>query len=587
MPDWSYHVLFKPWLSKISPVTSREFIHKNMNRIASLPGGSNIIQFLGREEIAERLATSVGGEPIRGPVGLSGKIDPRLTGTKAFSNLGVSMIEVGPVTREPERGGFPERKEGRIRLPDQGESIGLEETVRRLEKADADVPFLFHLQGSQGEIMEMAEALKPFRGVFSITYKEWESKLVEELSEWKPVFLRMPVKSVSDMDRFEGAAGIILEESGSGGGVEDYQEALEKLHGYEVITVGGVEDPEDALVLLSAGASMVFLSAEYVDAGPGLPKRIHEALLDKTPVVYEKETGWMWYFLFGLAIFLGGILALVFSLTSVILPYDEAFLGISRQELLLFNERILWFMAHDRMTLAGTMISGGHLYMWLARFSVSKGEKWAKQAIDFAAIAGFLGILFFIGYGYFDWLHLLFWLILLPLYVTGWMKSRGLSEKPASKNRRNDRAWLLGVYGQFCFVVLGFSFVLGGIIISCIGVTGVFIPTDIAYLCMPPELIQNFNERLIPVIAHDRAGFGSALFSVGALVLMSALWGYHQGKRWFWWMFLIGGIPAFCAGIFVHIMIGYTTFIHLLPAYIALFFYVAGLVLSYRYFMDK
>ncbi|RDY69899.1 dihydroorotate dehydrogenase [Halobacillus trueperi] len=587
MPDWSYHVLFKPWLSKLAPVTSREFIHKNMNRIASLPGGSSIIHFLGREEISEKLTTSLGSERIRGPVGLSGKIDPRLSGVKAFSQLGFSMIEVGPVTLESQNGGFPERKEGRLLLPDHGESIGLEETVRRLEKADAEIPYLFHLQGSQDEIFKMAEALKPFHGILSFSHHEWSPNLVGKLSEWKPVFLRVPSKNVSEVDRFGGVSGFVLEESGEEGNLEAHKKAMEKLQGYDVVTVGGVKEPADALALLSAGARMVFLSTEYVEAGPGLPKRIHETLLDERAQGGKEETGWMWYFLFGLAIFLGGILALVFSLTSVILPYDETFLGISRQQLLLFNERILWFMAHDRMTLAGTMISGGLLYMWLARYSVSKGEKWAKQAIDFAAIAGFLGILFFIGYGYFDWLHLLFWIILLPLYVTGWIKSRGLSEKPASKNRRNDRTWLLGVYGQFCFVVLGFSFVLGGIVISYIGVTGVFIPTDIQYLCMPPELIQSFNERLIPVIAHDRAGFGSALFSVGSLVLMSALWGYHQGERWFWWMFLIGGIPAFTAGIFVHIMIGYTTFIHLLPAYMALFFYVGGLVLSYRYLMSK
>ncbi|GEN52511.1 dihydroorotate dehydrogenase [Halobacillus faecis] len=587
MPDWSYHVLFKPWLSKLSPVTSREFLHKNMNRIASLPGGGHIIHFLGREEISERPATSLGRELIPGPVGLSGKIDPRLSGTKAFRNLGFSMIEIGPVTLEPEKGDDPIRKEGRLLLPDHGEAIGLEETVRRLETLDAEIPFLFHLRGSQEEIMKMAKALQPFHGIFSVPDHEWKPELIDILSKWKPVFLRVPSGDVSEVRRLEGVEGVILEESSREGTIETHKDALEKLKGYDVITVGGVEEPADALDLLSAGASMVFLSAEYVEAGPGLPKRIHEALLDEKLEACERETGWMWYFLFGLAVFLGGLLALVFSLTSVILPYDEAFLGISRQELLLFNERILWFMAHDRMTLAGTMISGGLLYMWLARFSVSKGEKWGKQAIDFAAIAGFLGILFFIGYGYFDWLHLLFWIILLPLYVTGWMKSRGLSENPTSKNRKNDRTWLLGVYGQFCFVVLGFSFILGGMIISYIGMTEVFIPTDVQYLCMPPELIQNFNERLIPVIAHDRAGFGSALFSVGSLVLMSALWGYHQGKRWFWWMFLIGGIPAFAAGIFVHVMIGYTTFIHLLPAYIALFFYVAGLVLSYRFLMNK
>ncbi|WRP08644.1 hypothetical protein U9J35_10935 [Rossellomorea aquimaris] len=67
------------------------------------------------------------------------------------------------------------------------------------------------------------------------------------------------------------------------------------------------------------------------------------------------------------------------------------------------------------------------------------------------------------------------------------------------------------LYGQLAFVVLGFSFVLGGLVISYYGVTSVFVPTDLLYLCMPPEILHEFNQNLIPVIAHDRAGFGSAL----------------------------------------------------------------------------
>ena len=130
----------------------------------------------------------------------------------------------------------------------------------------------------------------------------------------------------------------------------------------------------------------------------------------------------------------------------------------------------------------------------------------------------------------------------------------------------------------------GFSFVLGGIIISLYGVTTVFVPTDLLYLCMTPEMLESFNERLIPVIAHDRAGFGSALLSVGLLVLLLALWGFQQGNKWVWWTFFIGGLPAFIAGIYIHFAIGYTSFIHLLPAYFAIGLYIGGLVTTYRYF---
>ena len=147
--------------------------------------------------------------------------------------------------------------------------------------------------------------------------------------------------------------------------------------------------------------------------------------------------------------------------------------------------------------------------------------------------------------------------------------------------------WKRSLVGQFLFVVLGFSFVVGGIVICTIGVSSVFIRTDIAYICMPPEFIHAFNEQLIPVIAHDRAGFGSALLSVGLLILMIALWGFQQGNKWLWWTLLFGGIPAFSAGIGVHFAIGYTTFIHLLPAYYAFALYLMGLILTYTFFHKK
>ncbi|CAG9610735.1 hypothetical protein NEOCIP111885_04511 [Pseudoneobacillus rhizosphaerae] len=104
---------------------------------------------------------------------------------------------------------------------------------------------------------------------------------------------------------------------------------------------------------------------------------------------------------------------------------------------------------------------------------------------------------------------------------------------------------------------------------------------------MTPEALNEFNERLIPVIAHDHAGFGSALLSVGLLVLMLALWGIREGERWVWWTFTIGAIPAFAAGIATHYFIGYTNFIHLLPAYFALILYVVGIICTSPFLLRK
>ena len=62
----------------------------------------------------------------------------------------------------------------------------------------------------------------------------------------------------------------------------------------------------------------------------------------------------------------GGVLAWLIAATRVVLPYDEAFIGMTRAQLHAANGRLLAFMAHDRVTLAGTMISIGVLYAGLA-----------------------------------------------------------------------------------------------------------------------------------------------------------------------------------------------------------------------------
>ncbi|WP_214481779.1 dihydroorotate dehydrogenase [Bacillus sp. SM2101] len=594
MPDWSYHQIFKPVIKHLSPTTSREFIHRSMNMVASLPDGHHIINFLGREESSPLLTTEVNNIHFKHTVGLSGKIDPLLSGTKAFSNLGFSFIEIGPITIDSKKGTAPEVnfQEEYIKFSNDFESIGLDETKRKLHKLKLQQKLLMSLVGNEQELKTMILELEELADVFII--QEDMAKKGNIFSTTKPIYVATPIQSLNDhtLDFFETFDGIVLDEDWLT--TNNTDELIKKIRYLKkseftkpIVTVGGVKEPNDALLLLEAGADLIMLSSGYVFAGPGLTKRINEAVLTTRQEKIIPQLGWKYYWLFGLFILFGGIIALFISLTSVLLPYDEQFLRMNKESIWIFNERILLFMSHDRMTLAGTMISGGIVYMNLASYGVKKGLRWAKQAIDLAAITGFLGIFLFIGYGYFDWLHLLFWLLLLPFYVLGFLKTKGIINTPTSTNTKNHKIWKQSLFGQLAFVMLGFSFVLGGIIISYIGVTSVFVPTDLLYICMPPELIQLFNERLIPVIAHDRAGFGSALFSVGLLVLTVSLWGFQQGNKWVWWTLFIGGIPAFITGISIHIAIGYTTFIHLLPAYIALMLFFTGLIWSYRFFQKQ
>ncbi|ETI65898.1 beta/alpha barrel domain-containing protein [Neobacillus vireti] len=596
MPDWSYHTIFKPILHKLPPSFSREFIHRGMGMLSSSAIGEACIEFLGHMAPSNQMAQPVFDVQFTSPVGLSGQIDPQLSGLKAFQNLGFGFIEIGPVSIH----GSEKKEELLVDYKNEqvwgftGFSIMLstvKEQLHSLKKKK--VPFFIRVEGTFQEITEICEELLPFSDGFILNSNAFDSadqynQFQEKLS--KPVIFAFSTETTANIDKLKNynPSGILLEGCHSTDRMTETLIALRKsFTNVPIITSGGVREPVDAIKLLENGASLVMLGFEYVFAGPGLPKRINEAYSNRLPKEPVMAKGWLSYWLFGLAITVAGFIALFFSMTAIILPYDESFLGLIRRDILDFNPAILYFMAHDRMTLSGTMISGGIIYMQLSRHGIRFGHHWARKAVNIAGIIGFLGILLFIGYGYFDWLHGLFWLILLPLFIIGYTKSKNAKAAPSSINLFNHKYWKLSLIGQLSFVLLGFALTIGGIVISVVGVSTIFVPTDLSYLCLTPEALSDFNERLIPVIAHDRAGFGSALLSVGLLVLMLALWGIREGESWVWWTFTIGALPAFLSGIITHFIIGYTDFVHLLPAYIAVVLYIIGVICTAPFLLKR
>ncbi|MFD0694497.1 hypothetical protein ACFQZT_10380 [Paenibacillus sp. GCM10027628] len=359
-----------------------------------------------------------------------------------------------------------------------------------------------------------------------------------------------------------------------------------------IVAAGGVHQPQDALELLAAGATSLQLHSGLVYAGPGLPKRVNEAILyerirnTEVPETPSFWANWGWMSLLGIGMMIGGVLAWLIAATSVLLPYDETFLGVSRNVIGQFNPHLLHFMSHDRITLAGTMIAIGIFYNQLARHGLRVGLHWARTALLTSCAVGFSSFFLYLGYGYFDPLHALAAAILLPMLL---LTLRGLKDRPSRKppGLFNDPVWRRAQWGQCCFVALGFALAIGGLTISFIGITSVFVPTDLAYIGLTAEQLQAWNERLIPLIAHDRAGFGGALFSLAVAITASALWGVNQGESWVWWTFLWGGLPGFAAGLLVHFHIGYTDFVHLLPVYIAVSLYAAGLYLMYPFLVGR
>jgi dihydroorotate dehydrogenase len=283
---------------------------------------------------------------------------------------------------------------------------------------------------------------------------------------------------------------------------------------------------------------------------------------------------WLWIALLGFGMVLGGGLAWFVAATRVVLPYDEAFVGLSRAELQAANGRLLAFLTHDRVTLAGSMLATGVLYVQLALHPLRRGEPWAGKTVIWSGAVGFASFFLFLGFGYFDPLHALVTTLLLPFFLLGVVARRRAIRAPVRRFHR--RSW-----GQLLFVAVGTGLLLAGISLAGIGVTVVFVPEDLAFMDTTRQALDAESPRLVPLIAHDRAALGGVLACNGVTVLLTALWGYRPGARWLWWTMLASGAPGFVAALGTHVAVGYTDLGHLAPALAGAALYVAGLVAAY------
>lgn len=630
MPDWSYQTMFRPLLFRMQADRARAVTLGSFGLLGRLPGGSLVIRTMGHMESASQLEGTLGQERIAYPIGLCSAVDPERRAQRALSQIGFGFIETGPITVESglahnERAKILPEREG-ILYRGASRMIGVQELEAQLTHEPSPLPLIVRLQALPGSSIEearaqltsMIAALKGHAAAYVLDVSNVRSDLAQQISLLSlliaqceavgvapHVYIR-PDQSLDEVDelleRLRGSTAgyrigseLATDEGTYFIGHEASEPVLLRVQRLRrgtdrrIIASGGIHDPDDALRMTEAGADLLMLDSGLVYAGPGLPKRINEALLYERLREQGEEVkplpfwqGWGWMALLGIGMIIGGILALLVAMTSVLLPYDEDFLRVSAGELRDRWPQVIAFMSHDRVTLAGTMISIGILYLLLSVHGLRYGLHWAKTAVTVSCLFGFSSFFLYLGYGYFDPLHATAAAILLPMFILA-MRTRGdrvLHEPP---NLRRDRAWRMAQWGQLCIVLLGISLSVGGLVIAGVGVTDVFVPQDLAYLCLPADALQQWNAQLLPLIAHDRAGFGGALFSNALALTAVALWGIRQGSRWVWWMLLVGGLPAFVTGFGVHYTIGYTSFTHLLPAYIAAALFIAGLVLLYPY----
>ena len=97
---------------------------------------------------------------------------------------------------------------------------------------------------------------------------------------------------------------------------------------------------------------------------------------------------------------------------------------------------------------------------------------------------------------------------------------------------------------------------------------------------MTPDALRSISDRIIPFVAHDRAGFGGALLAQGLALLGLCLWGIRPGRSWVWWTLLAAAVAGFAPTIAIHVAVGYTHLAHLAPVYFAALLTAAALALT-------
>jgi MFS family permease len=293
----------------------------------------------------------------------------------------------------------------------------------------------------------------------------------------------------------------------------------------------------------------------------------------------------------GLCLVLSGAFALFISATGHFLPHDVQFLGITADELCSINQcRIVHFMFHDRVSFGGALIATGSLYMWLAEFPLRRGHAWAWWLLLVTGILGFGSFLAYLSYGYLDTWHGVATFLLLPFFLIGLIRSYIELPKPAPIRTLLRPAVPLSLKSSFgigraCLLATALGMMLGGLTIMTVGMTSVFVPQDLTFMGLAASDLHSINPRLVPLIAHDRAGFGGGIASCGLTVFFCVWCG--KPSRSLWQVLCVAGLVGFSTAIGIHPIVGYLSFSHLAPAIVGALVFLTGLLLCFKSMHSK
>jgi hypothetical protein len=285
-------------------------------------------------------------------------------------------------------------------------------------------------------------------------------------------------------------------------------------------------------------------------------------------------------------LFSGGF-AIFLAAAGQFLPHDIQFLGMTARELCDLNAcRIVHFMIHDRVSFGGTLVALSILYLWLIHYPLRARQPWAWWALLVSNAAGFASFLTYLGFGYLDTWHGVATLLLLPCFATGLALSFRTLDRPRGI-RRLLRPGAVppplrtpAGFGHRLLLATGVAMVAAGLTITVLGMTVVFVPQDLEYMDTTAERLDRINPRLIPLIAHDRAGFGGGVLNVGLLVVACAWCG--RPARHLWQALALAGAVGFGTAIGIHPLVGYNNPVHLAPACAGALAYFLALALIGR-----
>lgn len=284
----------------------------------------------------------------------------------------------------------------------------------------------------------------------------------------------------------------------------------------------------------------------------------------------------------GLSLVLSGLFALFLCASGDLLPQDSAFLGMTASQLCgYYDGRVFDFMIHDRAAFGGSIISVGSIYMWMAYYPLRDGEVWAWWLFVVSGVLGFGSFLAYLGYGYLDKWHGIATLALLPIFVLGLFASA----RKFKYSRHSVRCLLhrqgesRTSVGEKLLLLTALGLLGAGLTILVVGSTWVFVPQDLEFMQLQPSDLDAISKRLIPLIAHDRAGFGGGLATTGLIVGVIAWCGRPTFSRW--QVISLAGAVGFGTAIGIHYFVGYTDPIHLGPAWLGLITLSAGSVRHY------